>query len=270
MLKIAAAVLVLLVLVTTVYARVPFILDATVDKVNRSLGFHDIFDVLDTLNEAPLTKTSPIDLLTGIAGHLDQPMTMSNNALGSNHSSTGTEAETLHYFGFGMCFGQYSTRGFDSTVVTTPLNYTITTIHGLGFVFDLPMTLAYTDSAHAYNASLGFGVRLPISRLLRFDRDEWDITPLARAGTAGTPKMASVGLVYALHMDITDLVARYATIPLHVRDRRIDAMFLPHPITFWPFPSKKLSIKVHRYTFNWGRAFCPPSKGFSFNLRYTF
>ena len=213
MFKIAAAVLVSLVLVTTVYARVPFVLDATVDKVNRPLGFHDIFDVLDTLNEAPLAKTSPIDLLTGIAGNVYQTMTMSNDALGSNHSSTGIEAETLNYFGLGMRFGQYSTRGFDSTVVTTPLSYTITTIHGLGFAFDLPMTLAYTDGAHAYNVSLGFGVRLPISRLLRFDRDEWDITPLVRVGTAGSPKMASVGLVYALHVDITDLVVALCNYP---------------------------------------------------------
>src|SRR5215470_15007800 len=259
--KIAASLLLSLFLVTIADARSPFVVDATVDNVNKSLGFHDVSDVVDTFNTSNLSqifpnytdqspvnanvdyrglpvrlqyaqgsttlnftvpscsidksftgntrddsakqfekyiegeggkdltcilqnlaKTSSIDPLTGIAGSLYQTMVMADYTLGSNHSYTGTDASTPNQLGFGVRFGQYSARGLDSTVFTIPLSYTINNAYGFGFAFDFPFTFSNTDGATAYNASLGLGVRLPVSRLLHFDRDEWDITPLVRVG----------------------------------------------------------------------------------------
>lgn len=128
-----------------------------------------------------LAKISPIDPVTGIARSLYQTMAGADYVFGSNHSYTGTDASTPNQFGMAVRFGQYSARGFDSTVFTVPLSYTINTVNGPGFVFDVPMTFVNTDGAKAYNASLGLGRRLPVSRWLHFTRDKWNIAPIARA-----------------------------------------------------------------------------------------
>ncbi len=220
-----------------------------------------------------LAQTSPIDPVTGVAGSLFQTMTIADSGLGSNVSSTSADAKIANQFSVLLRFGRYAAHGFDSTVLSLPLGYTWNLSNGLGLAVDFPVTYSETDGAKAYNASLGLGVRLPLSRFLLAnpERWEWDITPIVRFGAAGSPELASLGLVYALgvksdvtlhltpawHIDLQNLVSRYKTIPIHAGDLHIDyalenvlfrnglsmSIMLPGRLTFWPLVNKKLSIK---------------------------
>lgn len=153
-------------------------------------------DVLKKINKE-LVRVSPYDPIIGNPGSLAARMT---DATFDNIASATTEA-TNKALGLASDnsgsitlmprFGRYTQGGLDTNVVTLPLSYSNWFDgHRLGLVFDMPVTMVKTKDAISANVSFGVGFNIQVAQ-------DWILTPLARAGLAGSADLGSAAAIYS-------------------------------------------------------------------------
>ena len=184
------------------------------------------------LNES--ARVSPVDPVAGNPISLMSDMVARDFAIGtadSFQSNAGTLANYKNISGLGIQVGQFKTNGYTTTEYSLPLDYTYN-ITGTPYslIFDMPLNYLSTEGATTYNASLGLGLRIPIT-------PHWSITPVLRGGMTGSVDLGSAGAIYSgsltssytttigednkYHLTVGDSVGSYKTEPVHFGDYSI-------------------------------------------------
>jgi len=94
-------------------------------------------------------------------------------------------------------FSNYTIGNRDANVITLPLGYTWNFKNGYALIFNLPLTYADIGGTPSYSASLGMGLKLPVSNWLPMEHS-WAITPVVRVGAVGSDKnIANASTLYS-------------------------------------------------------------------------
>ncbi|QIE43485.1 hypothetical protein [Meridianimarinicoccus aquatilis] len=94
-------------------------------------------------------------------------------------------------YGIGARLGQYSVNGNDITTIDLPLTF----VRPLedpryALIIDMPLTFVDTNGSETVAASLGVGMRVPITT-------RWTLTPMLRAGATGSVDLGSLAALYS-------------------------------------------------------------------------
>lgn len=117
--------------------------------------------------------------------------------LGAGNSSQGTGAAggdgegRRNVYGLGARFGRFSVDGNDIDTVNLPLSF----VRPLddpryAIIIDVPLTYSETNGSASAAASLGLGMRVPITT-------RWTLTPMVRAGATGSIDLGSLAALYS-------------------------------------------------------------------------
>lgn len=136
-------------------------------------------------------KFSPIDPIAGNPNSLMAQMGQADYLLGQLSPFSGCDcswsAQPLpDYVQSGISYGRAFSRGFETTIVTSPLRYSYSPDLNWAFVIDAPFTYFRNGGASSLFGSVGFGLRIPITH-------EWALTPIVRAGTGGSLDLCTSG-----------------------------------------------------------------------------
>lgn len=103
----------------------------------------------------------------------------------------GGEEGRRNVYGLGARLGQYQVNGNDITTINLPLTF----VRPLSdpryaLIIDVPLTFSETNGSQSYAASLGVGMRVPITT-------NWTLTPVVRVGATGSVDLGSLAGMYS-------------------------------------------------------------------------
>ncbi|PWR01190.1 hypothetical protein DKT77_18720 [Meridianimarinicoccus roseus] len=106
-------------------------------------------------------------------------------------SGAGGGEGRRNVYGLGARLGRFSVDGNDITTVDLPLTF----VRPLSdpryaLIIDLPLTYVETNGSQSAAASLGIGMRVPITT-------RWTLTPMVRAGATGSVDLGSLAALYS-------------------------------------------------------------------------
>lgn len=94
-------------------------------------------------------------------------------------------------FGLGADTGWYSNDIADQKVTSADLSYTRhMSDHNASFLVDMPLSYTQSEGAESYSASLGVGLRKPLT-------NQWAVTPIVRAGGIGSKDLGAAAVIYS-------------------------------------------------------------------------
>ena len=132
---------------------------------------------------------TPVDPIAGNPNSL-----MANMAASDFRVGTVTDAGEENLFGIGIRAGASEASDFRTWSVELPINYVITIPNPskppYAIIFDLPIRYLNVEGGDLVDASFGLGVRIPVL-------GHWAITPLLRAGIAGSTDAGALQSVYS-------------------------------------------------------------------------
>ena len=185
-----------------------------------------------------IVATTPADPVAGNPNSLMSTMANADFSVASNSISfdgEGDSKELPNLLSFGGGYTYSSSGGFNTQVVSLPINYIIPLNEaGLSAIIDVPLTYLNIDGGHAVHGSFGLGMRLPVVRKKGVN---WSLTPFARAGISGSKNLGSAAIIYSgsltstvnltfdswdLRVSINNMGGYYRTDSLEVGDFSID------------------------------------------------
>ena len=136
-------------------------------------------------------KYSPIDPVAGNPNSLLYQMAANDFELGKLSSLSGCDCgwsaqPIIHQFQVGLRGGRAFSDGFDTTIVKLPLRYSYSPNSNWALIIDAPFSYLRNGGASSIAASIGTGLRLPIT-------SNWSLTSIVRFGTAGTMDLCTSG-----------------------------------------------------------------------------
>lgn len=113
------------------------------------------------------------------------------NASRSDGAAGGDGDGRRNVYGLGARFGRFSVDGNDIDTVNLPLSF----VRPLddpryAIIVDVPLTYSRTNGSESAAASLGLGMRVPITT-------RWTLTPMVRAGATGSIDLGSLAALYS-------------------------------------------------------------------------
>lgn len=137
-------------------------------------------------------KYSPIDPIAGNPNSAMAVMAQSDYLLGRLSPLSGCDpccwqAQPItHQFQSGLEWERGFSEGFDTTSVTLPLRYSYSPNRRWALIVDAPFTFNANGGAYSVFASMGIGVRFPITTF-------WSLTPILRIGGGGSFDLCTSG-----------------------------------------------------------------------------
>jgi hypothetical protein len=113
------------------------------------------------------------------------------NSSRADSASGGDGEGRRNVYGIGARFGRYAVDGNDIDTVTLPLSF-VRPLEDPRYavIIDLPLTYSEINGSASAAASLGLGMRVPITT-------RWTLTPIVRAGTTGSVDLGTLATLYS-------------------------------------------------------------------------
>jgi hypothetical protein len=182
-----------------------------------------------------LARVSPVDPIAGNPNSLQSRMVAQDfdSSFTSHSSNLGAPppgGRTPNLIGIGINYAGYKQGDFKTQAVTLPLSYTFRGNADPGHQFSIrvPVTFVDTEGATSYQAGIGLGYRLPITR-------GWALSPAINYAIAGSQDLGSAGQVasgsltssYELPLGGTvlamgNMIGYYRTLKFKVGDYEFD------------------------------------------------
>jgi hypothetical protein len=156
-----------------------------------------------------IKRANSLPSMNGVAGTpasattilLQQDFNLTEGTYGQTDPNvvSGGAGKDENKFSLGARFSSYTLQNKNANVVTLPLGYTLNFDSGYALIFSLPLTYADFNGTPSYSASLGIGLKLPVSNWLGMGKyHTWALTPMVRGGAVGSDKnIGSTGIIYS-------------------------------------------------------------------------
>jgi hypothetical protein len=172
-------------------------------------------------------KYTPIDPMAGNPNSLMYRMAQADYLYGRLSPLSGCDCAwssqpSVHLFQAGTDIGRAFSHEFDTTFINLPLRYSYSPCNDWSFILDVPLTLLDNGGSYSAFASLGMGLKLPLS-------SDWSLTPTIRLGAGGSLDLAAaaafastgVTSAYSMHfssydLTMTNYVGYFASLPFHL------------------------------------------------------
>jgi hypothetical protein len=144
-----------------------------------------------------LVATTATDPVAGNPSSLQTRMISADFQIGTavgnspDFSSAGAGgAKPQAVFGLGLNYGNFSADGVEVSYAELPFSYAIPLDDPrYAILFEAPLTFVDINGAESITASLGTGIRLPMT-------DDWSLTPTVRVGLSASDDFAVEGYLY--------------------------------------------------------------------------
>ena len=142
-------------------------------------------NMMQNENSLMTLDTSTSTVLNGNSG---------NNSISGNNTNIDNSRNVAS---ISARFGNYSIENKQAQSITVPLGYTINFANKYSLIFNVPLTYATIANVPSYSASLGIGLKVPLSNILGMEHN-WSITPMVRGGAVGSDKnIISTSAIYS-------------------------------------------------------------------------
>lgn len=179
--------------------------DIHVDRVfngkTREESLQMLYDWAKTKASDLIKRLNSLTPLNAVAGTpfsaqgigVTQDFSFTENTAGS----IAADGVTENRVSLAARFSNYTIGDKNANVITLPLGYAWNFRNGYALIFNLPLTYADIGGMPSYSASLGMGLKLPVSNWLPMEHS-WTITPIFRVGAVGSDKnVADASILYS-------------------------------------------------------------------------
>lgn len=137
------------------------------------------------------SKYSPIDPIAGNPTCLMAELGQADYNMGRLSFLSGCECcwnsqPIPHQFQVGANICRAFSKGFDTTSVQLPLQYSYSPTQSWAVIFNAPLTFHDNGGAYSLFGSVGLGFRCPLTQ-------NWSLTPVLRLGSGGSLDLATSG-----------------------------------------------------------------------------
>lgn len=141
------------------------------------------------------SKFSPIDPIAGNPASLMAQLGQSDYNMGRLYPLSGcdccwTAQPQVHRLQLGAQICRAFTKGFDTTSVFLPLQYSYSPDLNWALILDAPLTFHDNGGAYTLFGSVGLGLRYPVTC-------DWSLTPIVRLGSGGSLDLATAGSLFS-------------------------------------------------------------------------